>query len=187
MRRHWLPRNVSMASRGVPHHAVSASLRTEGERSRGSENMLRYGTSGCPVRALRSAAGRRVHWKSRRYLRLVFLIFGVKGGRHWRLCQFFWREQAARGRANRRTQIDATDRPGARVQGSRRDGSSRTLPSYMHAARRARRLGKRLLRKLTARTSLLRGVRRGGRRVLPRHGYRPVLGVVLGDLVDRVL
>ena len=71
--------------------------------------MLRYGTSGCPVRALRSAAGRRVHWKSRRYLRLVFLIFGVKGGRHWRLCQFFWREQAARGRANRRTQIDATD------------------------------------------------------------------------------
>ena len=42
--------------------------------------MLRYGTSGCPVRALRSAAGRRVHWKSRRYLRLVFLIFGV----NWR-------------------------------------------------------------------------------------------------------
>ena len=108
MRRHWLPRNVSMASRGVPHRAVSASLRTEGERSRGSENMLRYGTSGCPVRALRSAAGRRVHWKSRRYLRLVFLIFGVKGGRHWRLCQFFWhRTQEHRNRRRAREPTDA--------------------------------------------------------------------------------
>ena len=75
MRRHCLPRNVSMASRGVPHRAVSASLRTEGERSRGSENMLRYGTSGCPVRALRSAAGRRLHLKSTRVLTFeVFLI-----------------------------------------------------------------------------------------------------------------
>ena len=70
--------------------------------------MLRYGTSGCPVRALRSAAGRRVHWKSRRYLRLVFLIFGV----YWRAALTalsILLEQAARGRANRRTQIDATD------------------------------------------------------------------------------
>ena len=94
--------------------------------------------------------------------------------------------ETGEARASQPTQTDATDRPGARVQGSHRDGSSRPLAGFalMHAARRARRLGKHLLRKLTARSSLL-CVR--GRRVLPRHGYRTVLGVVLGDLVDRVL
>ncbi len=75
-----------------------------------------------------------------------------------------------------------------RANGSR-DPTGTALPdrSIMHAARNARGPWKRLLRKLTARTSLLRGLRCGGRGVLPRHGDGPVLGVVLGDLVDRVL
>ena len=168
------------AATGASHRARRCRKK---EHAAGSESCCLSCRAGCPVRALRPPLVLRVHWASTQVLTLVLLSFGVnrEGGTGGSVNSSGTGTGGAR--ASQPTQIDATDRPGARVQGSHRDGSSQPLEALMHAARRV----ERLLRKLTARTSLLRGVRRGGRRVLPRHGDGPVLGVVLGDLVDRVL
>ena len=111
--------------------AVSASLRTEGEGEHQQRIRKRvFRAAGLPVRALRSArwSARALDVHAGTYVE-VFLIFGVNRRSSWQLCHILLK-QAGRARANQMsqpTQIDATDRPGARFQGSHRDGSSRPL------------------------------------------------------------
>ena len=175
---------LACGRRGAVHFAPSARrCGQKGNTSRGSESDCLSCSGAARARAsLRRWSARALDVHAGTYVE-VFLIFGVNRRSSWQLCHI--PSETGGARASQPTQIDATDRPGARVQRSHRDGSSRPLGPSMHAARRRARPVERLLRKLTARTSLLR--LSGRRRVLPRHGYRPVLGVVLGDLVDRVL
>ena len=126
------------AANGASHRAVSASLPKESTQRR-IRKLLSHWTSGCPVRALRSAAGRRVHWKSRRYLRLVFLIFGVYR-RETRAALSILLEQAARARANRRKSMRCDGLVGRTGPGTPPGRLFRPLArgfALMHAARRS--------------------------------------------------
>ena len=129
-RRHWLPRNASMASR------VDASLPKEGVRSGGSESCCLTGRAGCPVRALRSAAGRRLHLKSTRVRTLRSFLVGANW-RETRAALSILLEQAGRARANRHANQcgGSAGRTGPGISPGRLFPTARG----MCAARRARR------------------------------------------------
>ena len=176
---------LACGRRGAVHFAPSARrCGQKGNTRRGSGSDCLSCSGAARARAsLRRWSARALDVHAGTYVE-VFLIFGVNRRSSWQLCHI--PSETGGARASQPTQNDATDRPGAWFQGPHRDGSSRTARGFALNARRSAPPVEHLLRKLTARTSLLRGVR-GRRRVLPRHGDGPVLGVVLGDLVDRVL
>ena len=114
----------------------------------------------------------------------VLLIFGVE----WRVARAALSHSSETGGAREPTDANRCDGSVGRTVPGISPG--RLFPTAHGLCPHARRASStlpvgHLLRKLTARTSLLR--LSGRRRVLPRDRNRTVLGVVLGDLVDRVL
>ena len=133
MRRHGLPRNASMASR------VDASLPKEGVRSGGSESCCLTGRAGCPVRALRSAAGRRLHLKSTRVRTLrSFLVLVYIGGRHGSSVNSSG-TGGARASASQPTQIDANRCDGSAGRTGPGVSPGRLFPTALPSMPRARR------------------------------------------------